>query len=260
MKLRREFRNFKVFAFDGDGVLWRGRTPIPSAIKVLNKLLSMGKTVVLVTNNSTKSRIMYQEMLRKMGINLPLTNIYCSSYGAAVYLSEHGYRSAYVVGEDGLKEELVKAGIKVKRKAEAVVVGMDRKISYSKIATASRLVRDQGAFFLATNRDATFPTEKGEYPGAGSIVAAIEVAAKKPVDVDIGKPQPYMFQLIMKDHDAEPSEIVVIGDRLETDIAAAKRISAKSILVLTGVAKKEDVEKSREKPDYVLRDLSELLE
>ena len=137
---------------------------------------------------------------------------------------------------------------------------MDRKISYSKIATASRLVRDQGAFFLATNRDATFPTEKGENPGAGSIVAAIEVAAKKPVDADIGKPQPYMFQLIMRDHNVEPGEIVVIGDRLETDIAAAKRISAKSILVLTGVAKKEDVEKSRKKPDYVLKDLSALLE
>ena len=257
MKLRREFEKYRVFVLDGDGVLWRGETPISSAVEAAKALIRIGKVIVLVTNNSTVSRAGYRRRLSSLGIDLPLSRIYSSGYGAARHVSSKGYREAYVVGESGLVEELRLAGVSASEDAECVVAGMDRGFDYSKLARASDLVR-AGAYFVATNRDATLPVKGGQIPGAGAIVAAIEVAAGRRADVTIGKPEPFLFEMVLEDLDAERDEVLAIGDRLDTDILGAHNAGIDSALVLTGIATLRDVEKSAVRPDYILKDLSEL--
>ncbi len=136
---------------------------------------------------------------------------------------------------------------------------MDRGFNYEKLRRASSLVRE-GAYFIATNRDPTLPTEEGIIPGAGSIVAAIEVASGRQADVTIGKPEPYLYELALNDLDANRGEVLAIGDRLDTDIEGAARAGIDSALVLTGVASLEDVKRSTAKPRYVLRSLLDMFE
>lgn len=259
MKLRRQFESYRVFLLDGDGVLWRGERPISSALRAVRELIRAGRIVVLVTNNSTKSRDSYRAKLLRLGVDLPLARIYSSSYGAARYAAEMGFREAYVVGERGLLEELELAGIKALWPASCVIAGMDRGFNYEKLRRASSLVRE-GAYFIATNRDPTLPTEEGLIPGAGSIVAAIEVASGRQADVTIGKPEPYLYELALNDLDANRGEVLAIGDRLDTDIEGAARAGIDSALVLTGVASLEDVKRSTAKPRYVLRSLLDMFE
>jgi len=117
-----------------------------------------------------------------------------------------------------------------------------------------------GAYFVATNRDATLPTESGLIPGAGAMVAAVEVAAGRRADITIGKPEPYLYKMVLEDLNVDPSEVLAVGDRLDTDVAGAHNAGIDSLLVLTGVAKREDIERSPVRPTYVLRDLSQVFE
>lgn len=259
MGLREECRKYRLFVFDGDGVLWRGEEPIESAIEAVKKLRKAGKTVVLLTNNSTLSRRDYRYKLRRLGVDLPLENIYTSSYGAALYLRERGTPRVYVVGERGLKEEIREAGARITWKAECVVAGLDRRFNYNKLSIATRLIRG-GACFIATNRDATLPAEHGLLPGAGSIVAAIEAASGSRAEATIGKPETYLLEMISRDFKAGRDEMIMIGDRLDTDVEAAQNFGCSSILVLTGVHGLEDLRSGAVKPTFVLRSLSEMFE
>jgi len=257
--LREEYRRYGVFIFDGDGVLWRGEKPIQSGIRAVRKLQKAGKIVVLLTNNSTRSRRDYKSKLQKFGVDLPLRNIYTSSYGAALYLKEKGIHRVYVVGEQGLKEEIRGVGAKITWKAECVVAGLDRRFNYNKLSIALRLI-SSGACFIATNRDTTLPTEQGLLPGAGSIIAAIETASGSRANVTIGKPEIYLLEMISKDFDVDKEEIIMIGDRLDTDIEAASNFGCSSILVLTGVHGLDNLRDSYVKPTFVLNNLDDLFE
>ncbi len=242
---------FKAFVVDLDGVIYIGDRLLPGAREKIEKLRRQGR-VIFLTNNSTKSRKAYVDKLLGLGIEVSEYDIFTSGYASALYIKEKlGIARVFVVGEEGLKKELEAMGHEICfRDCNVVITGLDRDFNYSKMAMASRFIRE-GAEFIATSPDATFITERGLMPGGGAIVKAIEVASGRNATV-VGKPSKIIGKLIMKELGVKPAEILLIGDRLETDIAFGKAMGMKTALVFTGVTKEEEVKNSKIKPDFVL--------
>ena len=231
-------KTISLFLLDIDGVILRGKSIITGSSEAIKDLKNKGAKIVFVTNNSTKSRIEHAENLSKHGISVIADDILSTSYCAAKYAKENELKSVYIVGEEGLKEELESANIQVlsqnAKNVDAVIVGMDRTLTYTKLATAHRLITN-GAKFIATNTDATYPIENGEAPGAGAMIAAIHITVGKP-PIILGKPNPFMLNLALKETNISVDKCAVVGDRPETDIAMANRVGCISVLVLTGVS------------------------
>jgi len=251
--------------FDMDGVIYRGNFLIEGAREVIEYLKLRNIPFVFLTNNSTRNAKMYREKLLKMGIDVGEDRIITSGYATARYLQKHFKRDkVFVIGGKGLVEEIKSIGweiISVKdakerwREIGYVVVGLDTDLTYNKLKYGTLAIRN-GAKFIGTNPDTTYPSEEGLLPGAGSILAALK-ASTETEPLVIGKPSELIFEIVREKLTAD--EIWVVGDRLDTDIAFAKRIGAKAIMVLTGVSTLEDVEKSEIKPDLILPSIKELL-
>jgi len=243
------------YLFDLDGTLFLGSVPIPGAVEKV-RALQEGKDVYFLTNAATRSRESVAQKLRGIGIAADKANVYCSSYLVARYIAErHPGKSAFVVGEDGLSEELAEAGVEVSENAGIVVAGLDRKLTYDKLSQAHRLLCN-GAVFIATNKDHAFPVPDGTLPGAGALVALLETSSGRQAH-SVGKPDPYMFTLAAKEHGLKAEETMMVGDRLDTDIGFAKRAGMKSALVLTGVAKRGDRLEGIE-PDLIVDSVASL--
>ena len=231
---------------DLDGVVWKGKEIIWENVEALKKL--EGKKVFM-TNKAT-SRWEIAKKLKALGLE---GDVVTSAYIAAQYLKDK-VESAFALGPFGLYEELALAGVHPtdsEELAEAVVVGMDKFVTYDKIAIAAKLVRE-GKPFVATNADKVYPTERGLMPGAGSVVEAIRVAGGRDPIV-VGKPSKIAFEVAS----GGEREVVVIGDKMETDMKMAIENGVRGVLVLTGVTK----EPPKEIPQNVtvVRDLRELL-
>ena len=258
----------RTFVFDLDGVVYRGEQPVPGAAETITDLKNLGHQVYFFTNNATRSRDTFVGKLGRIGIQTDEDHVMTSAYATALYLKERGAsgKSVLVVGEDGLKAEMKAIGMNIvedafNEKADYVVAGLDRKFDYEKLTHAQQAIF-RGATFIATNRDTSFPLEEGlVVPGGGAIVAAIECASGvKPIT--IGKPEtPAMCEILEIAH-ATPRNTIVVGDRLETDILAGNRIDAVTVLVLTGIATREDLDSapSDQRPDVVVNILPEMLE
>ena len=247
---------------DLDGVVYRGADPVPGVAAVLSDRAARGDDVVYVTNNSMHYRADYQVRLSGMGAPVTPNTVVSSARATAVYLREHDpeIRRVLVLGAGGLERELRDEGYEVVGAAhaatrvaqegidgfaaagnpDAVVVGLDPNLTYVRLAVAADCVR-AGAHFIATNRDPVYPTERGLRPGAGSLVAAVE-AATGVTPVSIGKPAPFLLEAAAHTVGREPSEAIMIGDGIGTDLAAARAVGARSILMLTGVTTSAQVE------------------
>lgn len=223
----------KLAILDLDGTLYRGTTVIPGAVEAVHRL-AKGAKIRYLTNNSTATPTQVAEKLQSMGFPAEQEMIVTSAMGAAWRLKGK-IRRAYVLGERGLIEALTSVGIEVvDGDAEAVVVGLCRTATYEHIAACQREIRN-GARFIATNRDATYPVEGGQViPGAGTLVAAVATAAECEPEV-IGKPEPYLVEEILRRTGFTPEEAVMIGDRPDTDLVAARRARVPAVLVLSGV-------------------------
>lgn len=249
----------KNLIIDMDGVLYRGHRPLPGAKEFLQHLEEREIAYTLVTNNATRTPEEYVALLKEMGIEVSPRRILTSALATADYLRNILPQGArlYLIGEEGLYSALAARGFEFgTREVEAVVVGMDRQLTYEKLKTATIAIR-QGARFVGTNPDKSFPAEEAIVPGAGAILAAIEAATGVKPTV-IGKPEPILFQMALQRMGATEKETAVIGDRLETDILGGQRCGLTTILVLTGVTQKQDLEASDIKPDYVFPDLIHL--
>jgi len=262
--------NFSCYVFDLDGVLYLGDTQIPHATNAIEGLISSGKKIYFLTNNSGKTRNAYKQKLEAVnGLSMPESSIFTSAYATALVLKSRGAgKRVFVVGEAGLAEELsVVAGMDVITVADSVpedsidyvVAGIDRQFTYDKLRFAHGAITRGHAEFYATNRDSTFPMEVGEIPGGGSLVAAIATATGiEPTT--IGKPETHAYEAILEVAKLAAKDSVMVGDRLDTDIAVGRRSGAATILVLTGVTSRAKAEAATgdEKPDFILNDLSEL--
>ncbi|MFQ5831062.1 MAG: HAD-IIA family hydrolase, partial [Candidatus Methylomirabilia bacterium] len=177
----------------------------------------------------------------------------------AQYLRRHYPPGArlFMIGESGLRAALDEAGFELARgEVQAVVVGMDRDLTYEKLRAATILIRS-GARFVGTNPDLTFPSEEDLVPGAGAILAAIE-AATGVAPIVVGKPEPLLFQQALDRMDVDPGKVAVIGDRIETDVLGGTAAGLTTILVMTGAARREDLAEAEVRPDHVLESLAEL--
>lgn len=223
-----------------DGVLYRGHHPLPGARQLLDALERAGVPFALVTNNSTRSPHQYVRHLAAMGMHVPADRIVTSSVGAAVYLAAtlRPRSRVLVVGEPALRRAVARAGFVVTwdeaaPTAGAVVVGLDRRVTYNKLTRALTAL-NRGARFVATNPDPMLPTETGLLPGAGSIVAALRYASGRE-PVVIGKPDPRLLREAMRRIGTRPRHTAMVGDQRSTDIAAGRAAGAFTILVMTGV-------------------------
>lgn len=256
------------YVFDLDGVVYRGDEPQPHAQEVIPALRSRGHNVRFYTNNSAQSRQSYANKLSLMGIPTSPDDIMTSSYAAALYFIEHNAagKTVYRIGEQGITEELEAVGMGVisngdnpGSRIDYVVVGIDRDFHYDKLARAQQAILD-GAKFIATNEDPTFPIEGGRVrPGGGCMVAALRTATAVEPFV-VGKPQTYAFDKILELTDTPPERAIMIGDRLDTDILVGNRAGAHTVLVLTGVTTREQAERAvgDEKPERIIETLAEL--
>lgn len=245
---------------DMDGVLWRDDQPIGDLPAVFAAFAALGWQPTLATNNATRSVELYQEKLRRFGVNLQEQQIVTSADAAAGYLQQHlpGGSSIYVVGENPLIEVLARAGFSHSTQGiRAVVVSFDRQFTYEKLRLAAGFIRS-GALFIATNPDRTFPTPQGLIPGAGAILAAVQAAVETPA-VIIGKPFPEMYQEAMHRMGIQPENTLVVGDRLETDIAGGQRLGCQTALVMSGVTSPDQAQKWVPQPDWTFPDLTSLV-
>lgn len=226
-----------LWVFDLDGVVWLAGQAIPGSPEAVERLRSGGHRVAFVTNNSTPTLAEYVDRLEKAGIVVHPDELATSSQAAATLLAP-GSRAA-VVGGAGLREALTARGVELVAcddHPDAVVVGRSLELDFTELAHAATAIRN-GARFLATNTDATFPTPNGPEPGAGALIAYLQVGSGRTAEV-AGKPEPAMADLVRSRY-GQPD--VVVGDRPETDGAFAVQIAAPFALVLTGVTTRADL-------------------
>jgi phosphoglycolate/pyridoxal phosphate phosphatase family enzyme len=257
-------QSFQRFVLDLDGVVWTGDEPVAGAPETIRSLRDAGKRLAFVTNNSSQTPETYAKKLADVGAQGEESEIVTSADALARLMQAaipalRG-RAAFVIGGPGLIERVAGLGVRISDGADPtecsiVAVGMDRDLTYDKLRIATRAIR-AGATFVASNSDATYPTEEGLWPGCGAIVSALRTSTG--VDPMVaGKPEPLMLEVARERVGGTPA--LMIGDRIETDVVAAQAVGWPSALVLTGATGVPELAVAPVWPDYVLRRLSDIL-
>jgi 4-nitrophenyl phosphatase len=259
----RRLQSAQSFIFDMDGVLYRGAELLAGVRPLLEALDQAGKRFMLATNNSMSTPESYTAKLSGMGIHVSSDRILTSGTATGDYLRETVAPGSglYIVGMPALSEQIFSRTDfhpvdPVTEVPAAVVVGLDLTFTYEKMKLAMASIQ-AGALFVATNADATLPTERGFVPGAGSILAGIALSSGVQPTV-IGKPSPRTLLQAASHMGSAPGETVMIGDRLDTDILSGQRAEMLTALVLTGVSSRHDIEREGIRPDLVFENLPAL--
>jgi 4-nitrophenyl phosphatase len=260
----------KYMIIDMDGVLWEGDTPMPGLVSFFQTLAQHNIQYILATNNATRTPTEYTEKLARFGVETAVHQILNSAETTAIYLQQNypAHSAVFVVGTDGLCQALEARGFVVATNDAAVktlptppkivVVGLDKQICYDRLATASLLVA-AGADFIGTNPDPSYPSERGQLPGAGAIQAVITTTTGVTPKI-IGKPERAMFDEARQRMGATIENTVMVGDRLTTDIVGAHAADLKTIMLLSGISQREDLIGSAVQPDFIFEDIRELSE
>lgn len=242
--------------FDLDGVVFLGGRAIPGAGEALQRIADAGIRVVFATNNATRTTADIAARIAQTGFRAQADQV-ATSAAAAAWALESEDDPVLVVGEQGLEDTLTESGHRLTGDpdtARAVVVGLDRGIDYGKIRAASQAVRG-GARFIATNTDVTFPTPEGPVPGAGAIVAAVAAAAGRDPEV-VGKPHPPIIAVTRSL--LGPGSTWMVGDRPETDLAAARAADWVPVLVLSGITRHPDEVPDALRPALTVASIADL--
>ena len=246
---------FDSFLLDLDGVLYRGAEAIPGAAEGVRALREAGR-VVFMTNNATRTPEEVASFMTELGIEARAEEVVTSAIATAELMRDRAGATAFVIGERGLREALGGVGIEIMdgdpERVDLVVVGLDRSVDYARLKRAALLVQ-RGAKLIGSNPDRTFPAQDGLWPGAGALLAAVEAATDATPTI-VGKPHAPLFETARSR--AGGGRPLVIGDRLDTDIAGAAALGWDSLLVLTGVTREEDLRDAGVLPTYVAPDLA----
>jgi len=248
----------KAYVIDMDGVLVQGRTVIPGAPAFLERLRAAGAPYLLLTNNSLFTPRDHQARLQAIGLTIPVGAIFTSALATAQFLErQRPAGTAYVIGESGLTTALYDVGyILTEHNPEYVVLGETVSFSFERLSTALRLVT-AGARFIATNPDVTGPSEHGVVLACGAIAAMITAATgAKPYF--IGKPNPLMMRSALRQLGVHSEDAVMIGDRMDTDIVAGTESGMETILVLSGVTRRDEIERFPYKPGRIVTSVAEI--
>ena len=257
----RNLADIKGLIIDLDGVLWRGRTFLGGLPEFFSFLRTNSMPFLLVTNNSTVSPKSVVDRMDRVGVQIDPAEVLTSSQATAAYLQQKfpSGTAIYAIGEDALKGALSAAGFRLLDSADgvhAVVMGFDREISWAKMTEASIAIQS-GAHFVATNPDLSFPIERGQAPGAGAFIKAVQLTTNVEPLI-IGKPEPRLFNLARERLGLTAEQILALGDRIETDILGAQRAGIAACLLLTGVTSSDQAKASEIKPDWIFDDLPSL--
>lgn len=252
--------NFKKVLFDLDGVLYRGTAVIAGAATTVGEITTAGVQVGFVTNNASRTPEQVGAHLSDLGIPARAEDVFTSSQAAArIAVDMFGVGSrVFVVGGDGIDHALAAEGLVPQRNssgAVGVVQGFGPDLRWSDLAEASYAI-SSGLPWIATNLDSTFPTKEGIAPGNGSLVDAVAHAVGHRPNAVAGKPAPALLQLAMAGLD--PTEVLFVGDRFDTDIAGGLALGLPTLFVLSGVGTVSDLWQSRIKTDYIATDVSTL--
>lgn len=254
----------KGLILDMDGVLWSDSAPIGNLAHVFSRIKELSLVVAMATNNSTRTVEQYVEKLFRFGVQVEPWQIITSSLAVAELMTEQLPRGApvFAIGEVGLNEVLKNSGFELlsiehASTAEAVVVGLDREVNFDKMLEATLLVR-AGKPFFATNPDRTFPTPRGQIPGAGAWISVI-VTATDVHPIYAGKPFPFILDLALKRLGTSKESTFVVGDRLETDIKGGQELGCPTALVLSGVSTLTQAQEWQPSVNIITGSLSTLL-
>ncbi len=258
----RKLADIKGLIVDLDGVLWRGRTFLEGVPEFFSFLRTNSMPFLLVTNNSTATPKGVVGRMDGATVKIDPAEVLTSSQATAAYLQQQfpSGTTIYAIGEDALKDALSAAGFRLHDSADgvhAVVMGFDREISWAKMTEASIAIQS-GAHFVATNPDLSFPIERGQAPGAGAFITAVQLTTGVEPLI-IGKPEPRLFNFARERLGLTAEQILGVGDRLETDILGAQRAGIATCLLLTGVTSSDQAKASEIKPDWIFKDLPSLM-
>ncbi len=256
----------KGFILDIDGVIGRGDKPIIEGVEGAKRLKEVGKKLVFVSNNSTRSRRILLDRLQNFGLDVDEREILVATYATARYIAEEKKNAkVFTTGEAGLIEELRLADLEVVdyKNAEYLVVAQNRNLSYELITKALRLCLKKDVRYVATNPDRIFPGEDGPIPGTGMLIGALYWMTGRMPDVTVGKPSKVIMEQALSILGLKAEEVAVVGDQIDVDVVAGKNIGATTVLVLTGVTSRENlkplIERFNLKPDFVFNSLLDLV-
>jgi HAD superfamily hydrolase (TIGR01457 family) len=251
---------YDLVVFDLDGVLYRADDPVPHAPEVMAALREAGVRPSFLTNNSSRTPDQVAAKLRGVGIAADPGEVVTSALATADLLARRGGGTAYVIGQDGIRRALAEAGLSVldgePERVDHVVVGIDLEVTYTKLRIACELVQ-RGAGLVATNPDRSLPAVGAVWPGAGALLAVITETTGATAEV-VGKPYAPVFETARRR--AGATNPLVVGDRLDTDIAGARDLGWDSLLVLSGVTTEEQAAASPVRATFVADDLRALVE
>jgi 4-nitrophenyl phosphatase len=256
--------HIKSLILDMDGVLWKSDSPIGDLPAVFSRIQERGLKIAFATNNGTRTPAQYVERLAEFGVPAEPWQVVTSALGVTDLLCQkfpHGGQ-VFAIGGQGVMTALQEKGfvplaVEEAEKAQAVIVGIDVEINFKKMLEATLLVR-RGIPFYATNPDKTFPTPRGEIPGAGAWISVITTATDvQPVFA--GKPAPYLIDLARGRLGTSKEETLVVGDRLETDIAGGQAAGCPCALVLSGLSTINQANNWKPQVDIIAKDLQELV-
>ncbi|EJN61557.1 HAD-IIA family hydrolase [Halogranum rubrum] len=246
---------------DVDGTVVRGDTPIPGARDALDALDDAGIRRLFLSNNPTKAPRAYVDRFERAGFAVDADEVMTSGTVTVSYLAEHhATDDLFVVGESGFCTQLDEEGLTVvddPNDAETVVVSIDREFTYDRLTQALHAL-DGDVPFVGTDPDVTIPTDEGLVPGSGAIIRAVAGVAERDPDRILGKPDEYAQQLALDYLGVPAEDCLVVGDRLNTDIALGARAGMTTVLVRTGVTDQDTLNDSDVEPDYVLDSIADI--
>lgn len=250
-------KQYQGYLLDLDGTMYRGTERIDAGKRLVDRLAEAGIPYIFVTNNSSRRPDQVADKLKKMELRAEEKNIMTTSMATAKYIRKtYGRVKVYAIGEIGLRDALEAEGLTLsEEQAEAVVIGLDREITYEKLAKACLFVRS-GAVFLSTNADKAIPTERGMLPGNGSLTSVVAVSTG--VDpVFIGKPEAVIMEQALEALGTSKQETLMVGDNYDTDIQAGIRAGLDTLIVFTGVTNKKELAEKAMQPTWQTESLDD---
>ena len=259
-QLREKLRKIKCFMLDMDGTFYLGNRILEGSLDFLDAVEATGRTVLFLTNNSSKSADYYVEKLKRMNVRAPFLNILTSGQATARYcLANFPGKKCFLLGNHILRAEFDKMGVPVDNEhPDYVVIAYDTELDYEKMTAVCDFVR-AGLPYIATHPDYNCPTDTGFAPDIGAIIAFIKASTGREPQLIIGKPYSGIVKDALMVTGLQPDELAMCGDRLYTDIATGVNYGMTSILVMSGETTWEDRAVSETKPTLTFDRLASMI-
>lgn len=250
----------KAFLLDMDGTFFLGDKLLAGALQLLELLNEHGLPFSFLTNNSSRSKEEYIHKLVGLGLREEDARVFTSGDATIAYLKKHFTgKNVFLLGTSGLADSFKAGGIDLSdTDPEVVVIGYDTSLTYARLRDFCHFVR-QGLPYIATHPDLNCPTPEGPAPDTGAMMSLVEASTGRKADVVIGKPNPGIVNALAEEWGLEPKDLCMAGDRLYTDIALGSTAGVRTVLVLSGETRREDLEGSVFMPDLVCENLADLV-